>query len=109
MKQKLLYITISLVLLVSFSNKTFAICNPTTAGGALTPTTNWQTQAVNTNTYYTFVANYPGETFIFSFCQGGGSHSLDTQIEIYTSAGVAIPGAYNDDHCGLDLNLFFCT
>jgi hypothetical protein len=107
MKQKLLYITISLVLLVSFSNKTFAICNPTTAGGALTPTTNWQTQAVNTNTYYTFTANYTNETFIFSFCQGGGSHSLDTQIEIYTSAGVAIPGAYNDDHCGLGSELVF--
>ena len=107
MKQKLLYITISLVLLVSFSNKTFAICNPTTAGGALTPTTNWQTISANTNTYYTFVANYPGETFIFSFCQGGGSHSLDTQIEIYTSAGVAIPGAYNDDHCGLGSELVF--
>ncbi|MDD3687172.1 MAG: SprB repeat-containing protein, partial [Bacteroidales bacterium] len=105
--RKFLFFAISTVLLLSLSNKTFAICAGATSAGALSPNTNWQTTAVNTYRYYTFVATYPGETFVFSFCDGGGSNSVDTQIEIYTNAGVAIAGAYNDDHCGLGSELVF--
>ncbi len=106
MRKFLLFAT-TLALLFNLSNKAFAVCSGASSAGALNPTVNWQTQSVNTYTYYTFVATYPGETIIFSFCDGGGSNSVDTQIEIYNNAGTPIAGFYNDDHCGLGSEVVF--
>jgi PKD repeat protein len=106
--QKLYYFfVIVLIILTSFGNKAFAVCSGATNAGALSPTQNWQTISVNTYRYYTFTATYPGETFIFSFCQAGGSTGIDTQIEIYDNLGNPIAGAYNDDFCGLGSELTF--
>lgn len=106
MRKYLLFAVIS-ALLFTVSNKAFAVCSGATSAGAINPTVNWQSQSVNTHTYYTFVATYPGETIIFSFCAGGGSNSVDTQIEIYNNAGTPVAGFYNDDHCALGSEVVF--
>ncbi|MDD2387864.1 MAG: hypothetical protein PHP52_13890, partial [Bacteroidales bacterium] len=105
--RKFLLFLMSIFLLLSISSKTFAVCSGATSAGALNPNTNWQTITPSTHTYYTFDAAYAGETFVFSFCDGGGSNSLDTQLEIYTNAGVPVAGFYNDDHCGLGSEIVF--
>jgi len=72
----------------------------------ITPTASWQTMSVNTYTYYTFTASYPGQQFIFTFCQGGGSASMDTQLEVHNNTGGSI-GFYNDDNCGTGSEVTF--
>ena len=37
--------------------------------------------------------------YVFSYCEGGGSNNVDTQLEIFDIGGTSY--AYNDDHCGL--------
>ncbi|MGM0649475.1 MAG: gliding motility-associated C-terminal domain-containing protein, partial [Bacteroidota bacterium] len=48
---------------------------------------------------YTFEA-YEFTTYVISFCQGGGSNNIDTQLEICDEDGTTV-FAFNDDHCGL--------
>ncbi len=105
--RKILLFAVLTTLMFSINNKVFAVCTGATLAGALSPNGAFQTVSVNTHTYYTFVATYPGETFIFSFCQGGGTNSVDTQLEVYNNAGVAVAGFYNDDHCGLGSEVVF--
>lgn len=107
--RKFLLFLISVFLLFSISNKSFAVCSGATSGGALSPapSTNWNTMSVSTSRYYTFSAIYAGQTFVFSFCQNGGSTSIDTQIEILDNNGNPIAGFYNDDFCGLGSELVF--
>jgi len=75
----------------------------TTLAGSLTMQAFYQTIAVNSGTRYTFTANAT-ITYIFSFCEGGGTNTADTQIEICNSAGTTVY-AYNDDFCGLGSHL----
>lgn len=93
--------------LIALSNFTLkAQCSGGFHAGHLTPTTSWQTVSTNTYTYYTFDASFPNENFTFSFCQGGGSNSLDTQIEVHDNTGSSI-GFFNDDACGLGSEIMF--
>jgi hypothetical protein len=79
-----------------------AQCTGGNNGGAITPTAAWQSvNNIAGNSYRTFVAT-AGSTYYFSFCAAdGGSSNFDTQLTINTSTGTAVPGAYNDDFCGL--------
>jgi PKD repeat protein len=107
--RKFLFFAILTTLMLNFNSKVFAVCSGATLAGAISPNGAWQTISVNTYRYYTFVSTYPGETFIFSFCDGGGSNSVDTQIEIYDNAGNPIAGFYNDDFCGLGSEVVFVS
>ncbi len=105
--RKILLFAVLTTLMFSINSKVFAVCTGATLAGAITPTGTFQTVSVSTHTYYTFVATYPGQTFVFSFCQGGGANSVDTQLEIYNNAGVAVAGFFNDDHCSLGSEVVF--
>lgn len=79
----------------------FSQCSGGANGGSITPTTSWQTTTVEAGKYYTFVvAAGTCDTYDFSFCQGGGSASFDTQLTTRTNADV-YAGSYNDDNCSL--------
>ncbi|MGC9332442.1 MAG: hypothetical protein ACP5DZ_11310, partial [Bacteroidales bacterium] len=67
--------------------------------GSLSMLPDFQTISVNSGDRYTFQA-YAWITYIFSFCQGGGNNTIDTQLEICDEFGTTVY-AYNDDHCGL--------
>lgn len=95
------------LLFCMLSTPSNAQCTGGTSAGAITPNTTWQTLCVQGGQYLTFTA-VQGRTYMFSFCQGGGSASWDTQITIINNAtGVAVPGAYNDDNCGTGSELSF--
>ncbi len=84
-----------------------SLCNGGVLAGSINPTPFWQTVSTNTYRYYTFTAGFPGELFIFSFCQGGGSTSIDTQLEVnYNSSGWST-GFSNDDYCGFGSEVVF--
>jgi gliding motility-associated-like protein len=92
------------IALSNFTSK--AQCSGGIHAGDLSVTTNWQTVNANTYTYYTFTATFANEHFTFSFCQGGGSNSLDTQLEVHDNTGASI-GFYNDDACGVGSEIMF--
>jgi hypothetical protein len=76
--------------------------------GNLNITDAFQTEAVYSGERYTFTA-VAGNTYIFSFCQGGGSYSYDTQLELCDASGSTVL-LYNDDHCGTGSELIWnCT
>lgn len=81
-----------------------AQCTGGTAGGSITPLAAWSsagTVNIPGGTYKTFNAT-AGATYYFSFCAtDGGSSSFDTQITIQDATGTPVPGAYNDDFCGV--------
>ena len=93
------------------TGKVSAQCSGGGNGGALAPppAAGWQTRAITSNNYYTFVVpaasgcSFP--TYFFSFCAAdGGSAGFDTQITILDNGGAYAPGVsggYNDDACGL--------
>lgn len=103
-------ITLTIILaVVSFflmPNESKAICTGGNHAGNLVPNESWQTINVNTYTYYTFTPIYVGQTITFTFCQGGGSTSIDTQLEIHDNGGNPT-GFYNDDFCGLGSEITF--
>lgn len=68
--------------------------------GTLTPTTSFQTVAcAQAGQYYNFNAT-AGATYTFSFCQGGANgNGVDSYLTILDNAGVAVPGAFNDNAC----------
>ncbi len=107
---QILYVVICtttfLLLFLNNQNAVKAQCTGGNNAGSLTITTSWQTIDVNTYTYYSFDATYAGEGFIFSFCQGGGSNDLDTQLEVHDNTGNSI-GFYNDDACSLGSEVNF--
>lgn len=87
----------------------FAQCSGGSNGGAITPTTSWQTLTVAAGNYYTFTVPAGAcDTYDFTFCQGGGTASYDTQISIRTNADVYANG-YNDDNCGLSSQILSYT
>ena len=73
-------------------------CTGGTSAGAITPTAVFQTVAINSGTYRTFAAT-AGVTYLFSFCQGGGSAGFDGQLTMLNNAG-AFAAGYSDDVCG---------
>ncbi|MBC7862321.1 MAG: hypothetical protein IAF38_05050 [Bacteroidia bacterium] len=78
-----------------------AQCSGGTNAGAITPTTAWQTITVQGGKYFTFTVPAGScNLYDFSFCQGGGSCTFDSQITIRTNADVYANG-YSDDACGL--------
>ncbi len=87
-----------LVLLLANSNVN-AQCglNPVNAG-SITPNVFFQTVTVVDNEYRTFQAT-AGCTYTFSFCQGGGSYSLDNQLQIFDAGNSSL--VYSDDVCGV--------
>ncbi len=100
MKKKLLTLATAVVIgLANYSAN--AQCSGGTNAGTITPTTSWQTIAVNGATYLVFNASAPNY-YQFSFCaaSGGGASAFDTQITLLDNSGVAVPGGYNDDYCG---------
>lgn len=98
---------ISILLLITcFFVDLKAQCSGGTSFGTITPTASWQTQCIQGGQYASFAATQ-GTTYTFSFCQGGGSSSFDTQISILDNAGVNVAGAYNDDYCGTGSHLVF--
>jgi hypothetical protein len=94
--------------MLTFSKVGIAVCTGGNYAGNLNATIseNWSTVSVNSYTYYTFTPSYIGQTFIFSFCQGGGSNSIDTQLVIHDSGGSTVV-VYNDDHCGFGSEITF--
>ena len=115
-----------LTLLAGFLN--FGYGQPPCTGGVnsglIVPTPVFQTIAcVTGGQYYRFAAT-AGISYTFSFCQGGGAATWDTQLTILDNTG-AYAGGYNDDNCGLQseitwnapstgnfrvlINLYSCT
>jgi len=95
-----------LLLLSWFFADVKAQCTGGTLASAVTPTASFQTVCVPGGQYITFNAT-AGTTYTFSFCQGGGSATFDTQITILDNSGVAVAGAYNDDFCGTGSQVIF--
>jgi hypothetical protein len=93
-----------LLWLMLFSHVVRAQCTGGTSGGNITPTAAWSsvgTVNIPGGTYKTFNAT-AGATYYFSFCAAdGGSSNFDTQITIQNATGTPVPGAYNDDFCGV--------
>ncbi len=104
--RRLFYFAVIILFGLLCSSRSFAVCTGGNNAGAINPEANWQTINVNTYTYYTFVAGYETEVFIFSFCQSGGVNLVDTQLEVHDNAGNPT-GFYNNDHCGLGSELIF--
>ena len=73
------------------------------AQAAITPTAVWQTVNCRAGRYKPFAAT-AGIAYSFSFCQGGGTATWDTELSINNNAG-AFAGGYNDDACGLSSEL----
>lgn len=101
MKYKLrLSLLIVLGFFIMLSGKAYSDCGGGgTLAGSLSMLPTFQTISVNAGQRYTFTA-YASVTYIFTFCQGGGSNSIDTQIEVCNQSGTTVY-SYNDDHCGL--------
>lgn len=79
----------------------FGQCSGGSSGGAITPTAAWQTITVSAGSYYTFtVSAGTCDTYDFSFCQGGGTASYDSQITMLDNSNNYANG-YSDDACGL--------
>ncbi|HQK96603.1 MAG TPA: T9SS type A sorting domain-containing protein [Bacteroidia bacterium] len=101
--KKLYFIISCFLYLVFFSSSTKAQCTGGNLGGAITPTTSWQsvgTTNINGNRYFTFVAA-AGFNYYFSFCSvDGGSSTYDTELTILDNSGNPVAGGYNDDNCG---------
>ena len=77
----------------------------TTNAGGLTMHQYFQTISVNSGTRYTF-AGLDYMTYQFTFCEGGGNNTGDTQLEICDASGATVY-AYNDDFCGLGSSITF--
>ncbi len=98
---KIVFVTLMGLSLISPFDA-FSQCNnggSATNAGSLTMQAFYQTASVSAGQRYTFTANAT-ITYVFTFCEGGGTTSTDPQIEICNSAGTVVY-AYNDDFCGL--------
>ena len=101
-------LTLLVTLLVSV-NALYSQCTSGSSLGSLNVTTSWQTIAVSPGApaYRSFSAQ-SGGTYIFTFCQGGGSFSGDPYLTITDNS--PSPQTANDDYCGLGSELTWtCT
>ena len=91
--------TLLVTLLVSV-NALYSQCTSGSSLGSLNVTTSWQTIAVSAGVpaYRSFSAQ-SGGTYIFTFCQGGGSYSGDPYLTITDNS--PSPQTSNDDYCSL--------
>lgn len=72
-------------------------CTGGSFAGSITPTATFQTiPCIMGDEYYTFSATV-GNTYVFSFCQGGGAATWDTELTLLTNANSPI--VYNDFAC----------
>ncbi|MDB5274799.1 MAG: legume lectin beta domain protein [Chitinophagaceae bacterium] len=95
-----------LLILTWFFAEVKAQCGGGPVAGSLTPTSSWQTICVQGGVGYSFNATQ-ASTYVFSFCQGGGSApSWDTQLMILDNSGTYI-GPYNNDFCGTSSQITF--
>jgi hypothetical protein len=85
-------------LLLALPNFAHAQCAGGVNAGALTPIASWQTISTLAGRYYTFAAT-AGNSYQFSYCNGGGAAGIDTEITIQNAAGTPVAGAYNDNAC----------
>jgi len=94
------FLTVSF--LVLFPLSIFAQCSGGINGGSLPLfTSTYQTTAVTDGNYYTFSVVDECVTYDFSFCDGGGTATWDTQLTILDNAGV-YAGINNDlGSCGV--------
>jgi hypothetical protein len=101
--------TIAIFLLALLAGtEVMAQCTGGIAQAAITPTAAWQTVNSRAGRYKPFNAT-AGLTYVFSYCQGGGSATWDTELSINDNLG-NYAGAYNDDACGLSSELSWtCT
>lgn len=99
--KKHVYTFILALFLIGLSNgQAAAQCSGGTLAGNISMLTTFQTiGCITGGQYYTFNA-IAGSSYLFSFCQGGGTASFDSQITILDNTG-AYAGGYNDDNCGL--------
>lgn len=89
-----------ILLLTQFVWGDLLSCTGGTNAGTLNPTASFATATVNSGQYFTINA-VCGYTYTFSFCNGGGSATFDTQITINQTNNTT-QLAYNDDSsCGL--------
>lgn len=85
-------------MLSGWANTASAQCTGGVNAGALSPTSVFQTvTGVSDNDYFTFPAT-AGNTYIFSYCQGGGTVTWDTELTLLDNSGT--PLLYNDFACG---------
>jgi hypothetical protein len=104
LKQKVFF---AILFIIGLSiNSVYSQCSGGNIAGSIAITSSWQTINVDTYSYYTFTAGFAGQNIIFTFCQGGGSSSVDTQLEVHDENGNSI-GFYNDDACGTGSELIF--
>ena len=96
----------ALLLLTCFFVDLKAQCTGGVSAGTIIPTAAFQTSCFQGGQYLSFNATV-GTTYLFSFCQGGGSASWDTELTILDNTGAIVPGAYNDDYCGMFSQLTF--
>lgn len=78
-------------------------CTGGTASGTLIPTASYQTIASKNGRSYTVNVTACNQ-YEFTFCNGSGSATFDTQITILDATGTT-ELAYNDDYCGLSSHI----
>jgi hypothetical protein len=96
-------ITALVLLALLIGSDVLGQCSGGIAQPAITPTAAFQTVNSRAGRYKPFNAT-AGTSYIFTYCQGGGSATWDTELSINDNAG-AFAGAYNDDACGLSSEL----
>ena len=78
-------------------------CTGGTASGALTPTAAYQTVASQNGRYYTINVIQCNQ-YEFTFCAGGASSGIDTQLTLLDATG-ATEIVYADDICGTNASI----
>ena len=98
--------TIAILLLALLAETALmAQCTGGIAQAAITPTAAWQTVSSRAGRYKPFNA-VAGTSYIFSYCQGGGSATWDTELTVNDNTG-NYAGAYNDDACSLSSEVYW--
>lgn len=96
------------ILLLAFS--TMAVisalaCTGGTASGILTPTASYQTISTQNGRYYT-VNVVQCNQYEFTFCAGGASSGIDTQLTLLDASG-ATQIVYSDDVCSTNASILW--
>jgi gliding motility-associated-like protein len=99
--RSLLLVVIAMMWLLFFMPQSLKSCdfNDSYPYTSITPTAAFQVvNLVYSGERYQFTG-VQDMVYVFSYCQGGGSNVVDTQLEIFDLGGTSYE--YNDDHCGL--------
>lgn len=104
---KKLFLSIFLLFFIAFNANSQCNSAGGVNAGTLTPTSVFQTvSSVDAGDFY--IVNVSAcNQYTFTFCQGGGSASFDTQITITDLTGTPITGGYNDDFCSVQSQLIW--